>query len=458
MKTPPRPGRPMAHPPTLFAMPAEPAPPPVRDGPPPVGVPRLRMAVRDQVVFRAAALDDLIPPEHPVRAIWEYVVGLDLSPLHDRIKAVQGRPGRSPIDPRILLALWLYATTRGVGSARQLDALCRSEIAYQWIVGDVSVNYHTIADFRTDHAALLDDLLTKSVALLMAEGLVDLERVAQDGMRVRASAGAASFRRQPTLEEALAEAHAQVEALRQELEDDPKASDRRQRQARQRAARERSERVAAALNRLPELESKKPADEKDKARCSTTDPEATVMKMANGGFNPAFNVQFATDTKSQVIVGVDVITSGSDQGQMGPMVEQIRDRYDRVPGAMLVDGGFAKHDDIDAVGAPEVGCTVYAPVQKPKVPQTDRHAPSPRDSARVAEWRQRMGTDEAKAIYKDRAATAECVNALARRRGLLQFLVRGVSKVRTIALWHALAHNVLRMKTLRAAVLAGSAG
>src|SRR3954451_16505467 len=341
MNTPPRPGRPMIHPSMLFEMPAEPVPAtePVPDGPPLVGVPRLRTAVRDQVVFRAAALDDLIPQEHTVRVIWEYAVGLALTSLDDRIKAVQGRPGRSPIDPRILLALWLYATTRGVGSARQLDVLCRGDIAYQWIVGDVSVNYHTISDFRTDHAELLNDLLTRSVAVLMAEGLVDLERVAQDGMRVRAAAGAASFRRKPTLEEALAEAKQQVEALRQELEDDPKASHRRQQQARPRAARERRERVGAALRRLPELESKKKPDEKDKARCSTTDADATVMKMANGGVNPADNVQFATDTKSQVIVGVDVITNGSDQGQMGPMVEQIRDRYDRVPGAMLVDGG-----------------------------------------------------------------------------------------------------------------------
>jgi transposase len=439
-------------------MPAEPASKPVPDGPPLVGVPRLRMAVRDQIVFRATALDDLIPQEHTVRVIWEYIVGLDLTPLYDRIKAVQGRPGRSPIDPRILLALWLYATTRGVGSARQLDALCRENIVYQWIVGDVSVNYHTISDFRTDHAELLDDLLTRSVAVLMAEGLVDLERVAQDGMRVRASAGAASFRRKPTLEEALAEAKQQVEALGQELEADPKASNRRQKQARHRAARERMERVEAALARLPELESKKKPDEKDKARCSTTDPDATVMKMANGGFNPAYNVQFATDTKSQVIVGVGVITNGNDQGQMGPMVEQIHDRYDRVPGAMLVDGGFAKHEDIDAVSGPGTECMVYAPVQKPKDPKADRHAPSPRDSKRVAEWRQRMGTDEAKTIYKERAATAECVNALARRRGLLQFLVRGVSKVRTIALWHALAHNVLRMGTLRAAIVAGANG
>jgi hypothetical protein len=322
----------------------------------------------------------------------------------------------------------------------------------------VSVNYHTISDFRTDHGDLLDDLLTKSVAVLLTEGLVDLERVARDGMRVRASAGASSFRRRPTLEEALTEAQEQVDALRKESEDDPAAGNRRQQKARERAARERAERVQAALHRLPELESKKPAGEKDKARCSTTDADATVMKMANGGFNPAYNVQFATDTKAQVIVGVDVLTVGSDQGQMGPMVPQIANRYDEVPGAMLVDGGFAKHEDIEAVSGAEMGCTVYAPVPKPKDPKIDRHAPRAHDREKVAEWRQRMGTEEAKTIYKERAATAECVNALARGRGMLQFLVRGVAKVRAIALWHALAHNVLRRGRLHAAVVMGVIG
>jgi Transposase DDE domain len=212
------------------------------------------------------------------------------------------------------------------------------------------------------------------------------------------------------------------------------------------------------LNRLPELEAKKPVGEKDKARCSTTDADASVMKMANGGFNPAYNVQFATDTKSQVIVGVSVLTTGSDQGQMGPMVEQIADRYDRTPDAMLIDGGFAKHEDIETVSGPEIGCTVYAPVQKPKDPKVDRHAPHAQDSERVAEWRQRMGTEEAKTIYKERAATAECVNALARQRGLSQFLVRGLKKVLSIALWHALTHNVLRIGKLRAAVAMGVTG
>jgi transposase len=434
-----------------FGLPDEPESKPAQPATPLGGTPRFQAAVRNQVCFRSASLDEMIPQEHPVRVIWDYALKADLTPLYQRIKAVERHAGRPPIDPRILFALWLYATTRGVGSARLLDELCREKIDYQWICGDVSVNYHTLSDFRHDHGGLLDGLLTQSVAVLMAEGLVDLERVAQDGMRVRASAGAASFRRKPTLEEALAEARAQVETLRQEREDDPKAANDRQQQARRRAAEERAARVQAALERLPEMEAKKKPDEKDKARCSTTDPDATVMKMANGGFNPAYNVQFATDTKSQVIVGVDVVTVGSDQGQMEPMVRQIEERHGKVPEEYLVDGGFAKKEDIEAVSDSKTGCTVYAPVQKPKDPKVDPHAPRAGESAAVAEWRQRMGTEEAKTIYRDRAATAECVNALARQRGLVQLVVRGLARVRAVALWHALAHNVLRMAALRAA-------
>ncbi len=439
---------------TLFDLP--PADEPRPTAPVGVGRPRLRRANRQQIVYRALPLDALLADDHTARTIWAYVEGLDLETLDQAIGSVHGGSGRAATDPRILLALWLYATVEGVGSARELDRLCRDHLAYQWIAGDVPMNYHTLADFRTDHLALLDGLLTRSVATLMAEDLVDLNRVAQDGMRVRASAGAASFRRRPTLAEALAQAEAQVEALRAEVEEDPAASDRRQKGARERAARERAERIKAALERLPELEAKKKPREKDRARCSTTDPEATVMKMADGGFRPAYNVQFATAVDGQVIVGVDVIASGSDAGQMAPMVEQVRGRCGVTPSEVLVDGGFAQHDQIDAVSGPGVGCTVYAPVPKPKDPKVDRHAPKPGDSEAVAAWRARMATDQAKVIDKDRAATAECVNALARGRGLVRFLVRGLAKVRAVALWHAVAHNVMRMATLRAAVAVGA--
>jgi transposase len=376
-------------------------------------------------------------------------VAQDLSPLYALIKSVEGSAGRAATDPRVMMALWLYATLEGVGSARALARLTQQHDAYRWICGGVPVNHHTLSDFRVLHPALLDKLLTTNVASLMAAGAVDMKRVAQDGMRVRANAGAASFRRRRTLEECLAEAEAQVAALRKELEDDPAATTRRQDEARKRAAEERRQRVAEALAQMPEAEAKKKANEKDKARVSTTDAEARVMKMGDGGFRPAYNAQFATDTETQVIVGVDVSNSGSDAGKMPPMVEQLQQRYDAVPSEYLVDGGFAGHDDIEH--ATKLGCTVYAPVQKPKDATRDPHQPLESDSEIIAEWRVRMGTDDAKETYRQRASTAECVNALARNRGLQRLPVRGQPKVLALLLWYALAHNLMRAYAFRTA-------
>jgi len=283
------------------------------------------------------------------------------------------------------------------------------------------------------------------VAVLLAAGVVTLERVAQDGVKVRASAGAASFRRRATLEQCLAEAETQVQTLRAELDADPGATTARQKAARARAARERQAGVVQALAALPALEAKKKPEERTKARASTTDPDARIMKMADGGYRPAYNLQFATDTGTQVIVGVDATNAGTDHGQLAPMVDQIEARHDTTPGATLVDGGFVTKEDLAAVSD---RTTVYAPVQKPKDPTRDPHVPLPDDSPAVAAWRERMGTPEAQALYKERAATAECVNAQARNRGLRQFYVRGLAKVRTMALWYALAHNLMRAFTL----------
>jgi hypothetical protein len=321
-----------------------------------------------------------------------------------------------------------------------------------WLCGGVSVNYHSLAAFRVEHAGLLDDLLTQSVASLMSEELVEMKRVAQDGIRVRASAGAASFRRKKTLEECMKAAQEQVETLRKELEEAVGATSRRQKSARERAVQERKKRVAKALAHVPDVEGKKKAKDKSKARVSTTDPESRVMKMADGGFRPAYNGQFAVDTKTQVIVGVDVSNSGSDQHKMPPMVEQLDKRYGQVPAEILVDGGFVNHDTIELVSKGEQGCTVYAPVPKPQDKTRDPHSPLPDDSKPVASWRVRMGTQEAKEIYRERASTAECVNAIARNRGLRQFLVRGCRKAKAILLWYALAHNLMRSTALRGAV------
>ena len=410
--------------------------------------PRLRTADRQQLI-PAMPLEDLLEQDHQARLLWDFVQGLDLAPLYDRIRAVEGHPGAPPADPRILLALWLYATLEGVGSARALDWLCVHHNAFRWLVGGVSVNYHSLSDFRTGHVDLLDQLLTHSVAVLREQDLVDLNRVAQDGLRVRASAGAASFHRRPTLEEHLREAQEQVRRLKEELEDDPGGPGRRQAAARRRAAQERAGRLQQALARLPELEAKKKAGARDQARASGTDPEATVMKMADGGYRPAYNVQFSTDTASQVIVGVGVIATGSDMGQITPMLEQVHDRHGAYPAEALADGGFAALADLEAAQAAPRGTTVYAPVPKPKDAKRDRYEPLPRDSAASAAWRARMKTDEAKAIYKERASVAECVNAQARNRGLLRLLVRGLRKVRAVVLWYAIAHNMRRGFRLR---------
>ena len=417
------------------------------------GPPRLRYANREQAILRVCALDDLIPDDHQVRIVWHYVAGLDLSPILAQIEATEAHAGAPATDPRILMSLWLYATLRSIGSARELDRRChpeRGEVPFQWICGEVTVNYHSLADFRTAHGELLDALLTASVATLQHEGLVDLERTAQDGMKVRASAGAASFRRRKTLEENLAEAEQHVRALKEELDADPAAGNRRRQQARQRAARERQERIQRALTEMAQVESLKKAADKEQARASTTDAEARVMKMGDGGFRPAYNVQLATDTATQIITGVAVSNSGGDQGKMAPMVHQLEERYGQAPKEMLVDGGFAKKEDIAEVSPPTGGTTVYAPVQKSKDPERDPHTPRADDAPAVAEWRQRMATPEAKAIYKERASTAECVNAQARNRGLQQFRVRGQVKVRAVMLWFVLAHNLIRAATLRA--------
>jgi transposase len=343
---------------------------------------------------------------------------------------IDPRLSRSAIAPQILLALWLYATLRGVGSARQLSRLVLEHDAYRWISGGVQVNHHSLSDFRVAHGAALDELLSTSVAALMSAGAVKLERVAQDGVRVRADAGAASFRRKASLQDNLELARARVRELKDQLDADPAQDSRRKTAAQQRAKREMEQRVQQALDRLPELEDiKRRNGGKAEARASTTDAEASVMKMADGGFRPAYNAQFASDCDAQVIVGVELSTSGSDMAQLAPMVEQVEQRVGQVPAQWLVDGGYPAHEQLDAV---QHKTEVYAPVPEPravkdsegKLAAADKHQPKPDDSPAVAQWRQRMAGDEAQEIYKLRAATAECVNAQARNRGLQRMIMR----------------------------------
>jgi transposase len=502
---------------TLFELPEPKAPEPLSPTRPEMA--RLYRPVRDQLEWMPRTLDSLLPLDHQARAIWQTLDLLDLAAFYASIKAILGKAGHPTTDPKVLLALWLYATTEGIGSARQLDRLCDAHDAYRWLRGGVPINYHMLSDFRVANQKALDDLLTEILASLMLSGLVTLRHVAQDGMRTRASAGAASFRSEEALERCLEEAKAQVERLAKEREaPDPEVS-KRERAARERVARERTARIEEAIRRLPEVKevkarqgktlAKSKRDQVTKARVSTTDPDAQVMKMPNGGYNPALNLELATDVDSQVVVGVGVVTKGSDGGQAWPMLEQIKGRLEkareivaakgegakdkatpglapepllaiearRVPEAMmgeatapttaptkekpraleayLIDGGFATRDDITRIE--QAKTTVYAPTRTPRTTTSGRSKADPRpdDSKEVAAWRVRMETPLAKAVYKERAATAECVNAHARRYGLTQLVVRGVDKVLSVLLLVAIAHDLSRWIALASQARAG---
>jgi len=422
------------------------------------GVPRLERFNRQQVMMRLASLDDLLPEDHRARLVWEMVKSYDLNRYYVRIKAVEGEAGRPAIDPRLLIAVWLYATLEGVVSARQLARLCEEHLAYQWLLGGVSVNYHTLADFRVNYEEEMDDLLTKGVAALISEGVVSLERTAQDGMRVRASAGASSFRRKPRLEECLQQARAVVEQQKVEREaGDREGVSARQEAARRRHARERLERVQKALQEVEKVAEKRAKNRESRrkkraARASTTDPEARVMKMPDGGFRPAYNGQLAIDMKSRIIVGVDV-SNQADTRLMQPMIEQVKKRYEQVMNEHYVDGGFRSNKNIEELE--RKGIQVYSPIPASYNIKSDK-APEeilPGDGPGVRAWKRRMVTEEAKEKYKQRAATIEWANALARNRGLYRLLVREMKKVRAVLLWYALAHNLVQELNLRRAMV-----
>jgi transposase len=438
------------------------------------GSPRLLYAERNQVELRPVDLDAALAPSHPARTVWAFVQSMDLAPLYAGVKSRDGGRGAPAIDPAILVSLWLWATIDGVGSAREIDRLCERDDVYRWLCGGVGVNYHTLADFRTGHAQWLDAQLTRSIASLLDRRLVELNVVSQDGLRVRASAKAASFRRREKLQHLHQLAQAQVLALKRELSEDAGASARRKQAALERGAREREERLAKAIATMDEIaampEPKKPKPSKRRGkgkddppaggsampaepakpepepRVSTTDPEARVMKMADGGFRPAFNAQLAVDVQTQLIASVDVVDQGSDMRQMAPMHANVQARYGITPDHWLADGGFTKLQAIEELTAR--GTQPVLPPPRSRNPDIDPLVPKDTDSPALAAWRSTMASEWGQALYKWRAASVECANAQLRRRGLTQFNVRGKVKAKAVLLWHALAHNLMRMRAL----------
>lgn len=403
---------------------------------------RVIEANRAQLRLVPMDLEGLLAEDHAARAVWAYVERLDLTEFYAAIRSREGRAGRPAVDPRIYLALWIYATVSGVGSAREIERLTGEHLAYQWICGGVPVNHHSLSDFRRAAVDRLNGLLTQSVAILMASGLVEMRRVSQDGMRVRASAGASSFRTRARLEKL---ARQQVEQLEPEIDDESAPASRREQSARKRAEEDRKQRIERALEEMKDAEKRKRSKngkKKTEPRTSTTDPESRVMKMADGGYRPAYNVQMATDTDASVILAVELSNSGTDQQGMLPLARQVESRYDRKPSEWLADGGCTSVANIN--GMDGRGCNVIAPLRQRTNPNRKPADVRPTDSEAVRQWRARMQTEEAKALYKRRGATAEWANAQFRGQGLLQFLVRGIKNVKSVVLLHALAVNMRR--------------
>jgi transposase len=376
--------------------------------------------------------------------------------LYETIEVTDTTAGRNAICPEILMGLWLLATLDGIGSARELDRRCKTDMPYLWMLGHVKINHHTLSDFRVLHGEFLDRTLADTVAALVDRGLVPLDTLSQDGMRVRASAGGSSFRRKPTLEELQKKAQAHVDRLKREAENeaDRKEGNARRTAAQERAARERKERIAEALKQyhtLRDQREKRKKGDGETTRVSATDPDARKMKMASGGFRPAYNVQFVSDADARVIVAVDVTNEGTDGGQLVPLYEKIQSDYGKTPQKILVDSAYATKEGVKHVeqAKTEVVSTVPRAEQLEKHGK-DPHAPQKGDSQEYANFRERMQQQEYKDLYKTRPSVAEFPNADCRNRSLRQFRVRGFQKVKAVALWHALAFNFLRMLRLEA--------
>lgn len=319
---------------------------------------RLKPIERSQCFWGAIDIEKLIEEDHPARGIWAMVNQLDLSALEAKIRAVQGRAGQSRLNPRLLMALWIYGYSEGISSARELSRMCSYEPGCQWLTAMQPVNYHTLADFRVDHKEELNDIFVQVLGLLSAEGFIEMKRITQDGTKIRAHAGVDSFRRGERIRQHLQVAREQVEALSR-----PEAEQLSQREieARKRASREKKQRLEQALKELEQMQQTRAEKEKAQVRVSETDPEARVMKQADGGFAPSYNVQISTDAADGIIVGVDVTQAGNDCDQLVPAVERVEANMGQTPEQVLTDGGYTiKNSNIEAMA--ERGIDLVGPV------------------------------------------------------------------------------------------------
>jgi transposase len=375
-----------------------------------LGSARVLAANRSQLSWDLVDLEALLPADHRARLVWRFVERLELRPFYEAIGSREGEAGRPAADPAVLLALWLYATLEGVGSARELDLVSR-DIAYRWLSGGVPVNYHGLSDFRVGWSGELDRLLTESVTALVSEGLVALDEIAVDGTKLRSPASSRSFTRGGRLERIERQAAERIERLKREVACDPAATTRRRQAAEARAAREAEAKVAGARAALDRLRQEKaarekthPQEEKQKGApsVSLSDPQARRMRFPDGAVRAGYNLQTAAVADKGVIVAVMTTDRRNDHGLARPLVDEVVRRYGRAPGRALFDEGYASRADIAALAAHPAGpVTVYAPPPSEK-PEADlrvagresRHYKRAKEPQAVKDWRARMQTDE----------------------------------------------------------------
>lgn len=480
--------------------------------------PRFQQIDREQLSWRMVDVERLISDDHPARAIWEFVGKLDLSSYTVQIRAVEGMAGRPSLNPQLLISLWIYAYSQGVGSARAIERLCEFDPAYQWLTGTAVVNAHSLSDFRVENEEALKGLFVQILALLSADGLITLERVMQDGTKIKASAASNSFRGKERIEQAMKAALEQVEAVNQMPEEE---SSLRTVKARERAQRERADRLGSALNEFEKLQAEGSVKDKKKTRVSMTDPEARVMKQPDGGFAPSYNVQLNTDAAHGAIVAVDVTQAGNDYEQLTPGIDRVEQNLGKTPDQAVTDGGYVSRDNIvemklrgvefigpqcDEEGkgkssyegrgvSPEYHSSLFvydAATNSFRCPQgktlhyegkdesnsqvshryraemadcqacpakgqccpgnqvTGRSVHRREELPEVAEFRQKMQTEEARKIYRQRSQVAETPNLWIKAKfGLRQFSVRRLKKVGMEALWACLTYNICLWIRLR---------
>lgn len=314
--------------------------------------PLVRQVNRQQMSWRAVDVERLIGEEHRARAIWALVGRLDLQRFYDGIESSVEEGGRPAFDPQLLISLWVYAYSEGIGSAREVARRCEYDPAFQWLTGLEEVNYHTLASFRVERQQELDELFTQLLGVLSAEGLITLEQVMQDGTKIKALASTRSYQREGTIREHLERARRRVTEMGDPRNEEigPKAK-----QARVRARQERQQRLENALDELEKLRERKPTQKaKGEARVSTGDPQARVMKQPDGGLALSYNAQISTDAAQGLIVGVAVTQEANDSAQLLPAVNRIAERLQKKPQQMVADGGYTTRDTIEKMAGREI--------------------------------------------------------------------------------------------------------